>query len=183
MMVIDDPRKPETPATPFSADDPWDGWQPRWKDGDAVRQQENHSPTRPLALRGTPQSSAARQRIVDARLWEMMTPAQQDAALQISLAFETMGRGLGYVLSSWQRIPGCRGQTNAAAAHGRLIRGYIDWTKACHRKKISHAMVVDILVFGFSCRAQDRDRRQRRGTARANLLDGLALYCALKGWT
>lgn len=178
MMVIDTPKKPETPS--FSVADPWEGWQPGWKVADVHTHQEQHAPTRPVFLRGV--SEAPRQRIVDARLWEAMTSAQQDAALQIALAFETMGRGLGYVISNWQRIPGCRGQVNAAEAHGRLIRGYIDWTKACHKRKISHAMIVDILVFGFSCRAQDKERRQRRGTARENLLDGLSLYCEMKGW-
>jgi len=68
------------------------------------------------------------------------------------------------------------------AAHVRLVHGYIEWTKQCHREKISHAMIIDILVFGASCRQQDLDRRLRRGKARKNLMDGLTLYCLLQGW-
>ncbi|HCS23948.1 MAG TPA: hypothetical protein DIW20_09385 [Rhodospirillaceae bacterium] len=64
----------------------------------------------------------------------------------------------------------------------RLVHGYIEWTKQCHREKISHAMIIDILVFGASCRQQDLDRRLRRGKARKNLMDGLTLYCLLQGW-
>ncbi|MDY0008592.1 MAG: hypothetical protein RBS08_02690 [Bdellovibrionales bacterium] len=145
-------------------------------------QQEKQSPTAAVRLRGAGEDVAARRRIVDARLWDAMTTAQQDAALQIAEAFETMGRGLGYVTSDWQRIPGACGAGNAGAAHSRLIYGYIEWTKQCHREKISHAMIVDILVFGVSCRQQDRDRRLRSGSARRNLMDGLTLYCLLQGW-
>jgi len=180
--------------------DPWADWQPRWqnplrrrKDKKNTRaaaetvhdRQESHSPTEAVTLRlsATRQEIRCHRRIVDARLWEAMTPPQQDAAVEIAKAYETMGRGLGYIASDWQRIPGSRSHAgNIADAHSRLINRYIDWTKACHREKISHSMIIDILAFGFSCRALDRDRRQRRGTSRQNLLDGLTLYCRLQGW-
>lgn len=173
--------------------DPWADWHPQWpaqktKSGtgrapaDVHARQETLAPTEAVRLRGKEEDGTARRRIVDARLWDAMSAAQQDAALQIALAFETMGRGLGYVSSDWQRIPGARGAGNAGAAHSRLIHGYVEWTKQCHREKISHAMIVDILVFGFSCRQQDRDRRLRSGSARKNLMDGLTLYCLLQGW-
>jgi hypothetical protein len=122
-------------------------------------------------------------RIVDARLWEAMGDARQQAAIEIALAYETMGRGLGYVVSDWRRIPGARGPSNVAEAHARLINAYIDWTKHCHKAKVSHSMIVDVLVFGFSCRALDRERRVRAGASRDNLLAGLALYAELKGWS
>ena len=147
--------------------------------------QESHSPTESVNLRVSAERHEVRcqRRIVDARLWDSMTPPQQDAALEIAKAYETMGRGLGYISSDWQRIPGSgRFAGNIADAHSRLINRYIDWTKACHKEKISHSMIIDILAFGFSCRALDRDRRQRSGTSRQNLLDGLTLYCRLQGW-
>lgn len=166
--------------------DPWEDWKPDWHKGKKSPHllQEKHSPTESVSVRLTSERKAqkSQRRIVDARLWEAMNDEQQKAALEIALAFETMGRGLGYVSSDWQRIPGCRGPSNAGEAHGRLIRTYVEWTKACHKEKISHSMIIDILAFGFTCRALDRDCRLKSGTARQNLFDGLTLYCVLKGW-
>jgi len=169
------PRRKSPPSTAAQAAAP--------QTADVHARQELLAPTTPVRLRGAAGGEdVTRRRIVDARLWDAMSGAQQDAALQIAMAFETMGRGLGYVSSDWQRIPGATGAGNAGAAHGRLVHGYVEWTKQCHREKISHAMIIDILVFGFSCRQQDSDRRLRRGSARKNLMDGLTLYCLLQGW-
>ncbi len=147
-------------------------------------QQEKHSPSENITLRqnGTREKQDARRRITDARLWDAMTPMQQDAAIEVAHAFETMSRGLGYVTSNWERIPGGRGADNAGEMHARLIRGYVEWTALCVKNNVSHSLVVDILVFGFSCRALDRDRRQGTGFARRNLMDGLLLYADMKGW-
>jgi hypothetical protein len=190
--------------------DPWADWKPQWqslqretkarrkgknpapaaagKNSAAVGphdMQERHSPTETVTTRLDAARTEERhqRRIVDARLWDGMSAPQQSAALEIARAFETMGKGLGYVTSDWTRIPGCRGPGHAAEIHSRLINAYVDWTKQCHREKISHSMVIDILVFGFTCRALDRDRRVRAGAARDNLLAGLSLYCQLRGWS
>jgi len=208
MMASDDTKKNGPASPPPAADrrprradpfhDPWADWQPQWQNTGKRRKdkktakpetvhdrQESHSPTEAVSLRvsATRQDIRCHRRIVDARLWEAMTPPQQDAAVEIAKAYETMGRGLGYIASDWQRLPGSRSHAgNIADAHSRLINRYIDWTKACHKEKISHSMIIDILAFGFSCRALDRDRRQRSGASRQNLLDGLTLYCRLQGW-
>ncbi|MBW7911411.1 MAG: hypothetical protein H3C49_09125 [Alphaproteobacteria bacterium] len=199
-MISGDDKKPvHTGNIDIGSDDVWRDWRPEWPartrrksppDAGAARlektvhaRQEMQAPTETVRLRGAAGGAdVTRRRIVDARLWDAMSPAQQDAALQIAMAFETMGRGLGYVTSDWQRIPGAGGTGNVGAAHARLVHGYIEWTKQCHREKISHAMIIDILVFGASCRQQDLDRRLRRGNARKNLMDGLTLYCLLQGW-
>jgi len=199
-MIAPDDKKPLGKGGKSRAEsvfiDPWADWRPEWPQTPRGRRkaaapdkpsgvhawQEKRSPTTPVQLRGAAADGAgARRRIVDARLWDAMTGAQQDAALQIAEAFEAMSSGLGYRTSDWQHIPGTAAG-GAGAAHSRLIHGYVEWTKNCHREKISHAMVVDILVFGSSCRQQDRDRRLRGGSARRNLMDGLTLYCLLQGW-
>lgn len=196
-MISGDDKKPApTGNIDIGSDDIWRDWRPEWPartrrksppdaharapEKTVHARQEMQSPTEAVRLRGAAGGDdVTRRRIVDARLWDAMSPAQQDAALQIAMAFETMGRGLGYVTSDWQRIPGVG---NVGAAHARLVHGYIEWTKQCHREKVSHAMIIDILVFGASCRQQDLDRRLRRGNARKNLMDGLTLYCLLQGW-
>lgn len=168
-------------------DDSWLDWKPIWshkKKETPHDYQERHSPTEGVALRlsSTKEVTQSQRRIVDARLWDAMEPAHQRAATEIALAFETMGRGLGYIVTDWKRIPGAGGPASAAEMHSRLINCYIDWTKRCHRQNISHSMIVDILVFGFSCKALDRDRRVKTGFSRENLMQGLVLYSEMKGW-
>jgi hypothetical protein len=166
--------------------DPWEGWQPSRQD--KVRSphalQERHSPSAAVSVRvgGGRQMEQGQRRIVDARLWDAMAPAQQDAALEIAHVFETVSRGIGYATSDWTRQPSMRGTVNAAEIHGRLLAGYNSWAERCRKEGVSHSMVIDILVFGFSCQALDRDRRARAGWAKRNLLKGLALYCDVKGW-
>lgn len=184
MMIVDE-RRPKD-MTPDALKDPWQDWAPAWgKNKNTPHdQQEKHSPTEEVSVRLTAerQQHKTQRRIVDARLWDGMVPAQQEAALSIVAAFDMMGRGMGYVISNWHRIPGCRGASNAAAMHGYLINSYIEWSKECAKRKISHAMVIDVLSFGFSCRMIDRDRRLKNGSTRDNLMQGLSLYAELRGW-
>ena len=155
------------PNEPPLFSDPWEDWKPQWgkkkskKDATPHDFQESHSPTEGVSLKiaADRQISNSQRRIVDARLWDAMEPLQQQAAIEIALAFETMGRGLGYITSDWQRVPGANGPSTVGEAHSRLINSYIDWTKRCHKENVSHSMVIDILAFGFSCRALEPDGR------------------------
>lgn len=172
----------------FIAND-WDGWKPDWqgKKNEVTPHalQESHSPTEPMSPQRTPQLrnlSDVRRRVTDARLWDAMSGAQQDAAQEIAFAFESMSQGLGFTTVNWERLPGCRGPNNAVECREKLLGDYLGWAKDCHRAGVSHSMIIDVLVFGFSCRALDRDRRVRAGWSRANLLAGLSLYCKMKGW-
>ncbi len=172
--------------------DPWADWTPRWTEKKPAPQQratppkatphdfqERYAPTRRASER---QAESARRRIVDARLWDAMTFSQQDAACAIASAFDMLGKGLGYAASNWERIPGCRGAENVSEAHARMINTYTLWARNCAREKISHAMVLDVLCYGFSCRMIDCDRRLKHGATRENLMKGLTLYCRLQGW-
>lgn len=187
MIMIDDRRSKDLPPPPADlSQDPWADWRPSWTGKNRTPQdlQERHSPTEQMNVRVTPerQQHQSQRRIVDGRLWESMTAVQQDAAIAIATSFDMMGRGMGYVLSNWQRIPGCRGSANVTEAHARMIKAYIEWAQKCAPRKISHSMVVDVLCFGFSCRMIDRDRRLKTGSTRGNLMQGLSLYCELMGW-
>lgn len=168
--------------------DSWDGWKPDWQGrNDAATPhllQERHSPTEPLTARQPQLRNLAdvRRRVTDARLWDGMSGAQQDAAQEIAFAFESMSQGLGFTTVNWERLPGCRGPNNAVECREKLLGDYVAWARGCHRAGISHSMIIDVLVFGFACRALDRDRRVRSGWSRRNLANGLALYCRMKGW-
>jgi hypothetical protein len=168
MMTVVDENRPSR--------DPWAEWKPQWTDKQQTPHdiQEKHSPT--------VRTDQSQRRIVDTRLWEGMTESQQNAAIEIADSYDMMKQGLGYVTSDWQRIPGCRGPSNIAEAHARMMNFYMEWAKKCAGRKISHAMVVDVLCFGFPCALIDRDRRLKNGATRQNLMRGLSLYCELRGW-
>lgn len=189
----DDNLKPPQPRainrTVGEPVDPWHDWQPQWHMRDKAQsitphiRQEALAPTEPVQLRdrGGSREASCRRRIVDARLWDGLNPVLQDAALEIAAAYESLGRGMGLSVSNWQRVPGARGQA-AGVDQGRLTGAYMDWARACTPAQISHSMVIDILCYGISCAALDRDRRVRRGMARANLEQGLQLYAQMRGW-
>ncbi|MBL8712370.1 MAG: hypothetical protein JNM12_05675 [Alphaproteobacteria bacterium] len=171
-----------------SGTDAFDGWKPEWqgkgRGATPHALQEQHSPTTPVTLRqtGARDKQAAQRRITDARLWDSFSGVQQEAAQQIAFAFESMSQGLGFTTVNWHRLPGCRGANNAVEAREKLLADYVSWARECHRAGISHSMIIDVLVFGFSCRALDQDRRVRSGWSKRNLQEGLNLYCRMKGW-
>jgi hypothetical protein len=156
----------------------WSTWKPRWTGGRKTPHdfQEQHEPAARLP-------DGRLRRIVDARLWEAMAPLQQEAAMQIADSFDLIHNGIGYASNNWQRLSEGRGSGgNVSEARARLANIYFDWARKCAAQKISHAMVVDVLCFGHSCRAVDRNRRLKNGSTKINLMKGLALYCELRGW-
>lgn len=172
-------------STQAAADNDWHGWSPDWKNPaqSPHARQETHSPTERVSVR----AGAARtvdtcsRRVSDARLWDSLSVPQQDAAREIARGYRLLSSGLGYTLSDWERVPGSRTH-NAVNGQQHAVRDYADWVKRCDREGVSHSLIVDILFFGFSCRALDRDCRARTGMARANLGRGLALFCRMRGW-
>lgn len=174
----------------------WTDWKPVWTIPSAQKRkikkpvtphdyQEQHSPTQPLRLKisATRQSSPARRRILDARLWDGLSGPQQDAALKINAAYYLMSKGRGFKISAphADRISGT-GPRDESEYQMQMVQFYLDWAQQCQRHKISHAACIDILVFGKSCAAADKDRRLRKGWAKTNLIAGLDLYCKMKGW-
>jgi hypothetical protein len=186
------PKSAKPPTLAAELSDPWRDWQPQWQaktrhtpttPSDSPHDlQECHAPTQPVRIStsGARSQTVCRRRIVDARLWESFDDLQQQAAIEIAATFERLNRGLGFASSDWQRLPGSR--QAGGDGHTLLVGPYIDWTKACAREKISHSMTIDILCFGISCTALDRDRRVRAGTSRSNLMSALTLYAKLRGW-
>jgi hypothetical protein len=173
--------KPAADAASDNASDPWADWKPDFRPGAPHALQERQARTAQVQHRGA-SAPESRRRITDARLWDAMSPQQQDAAREIAAVFESMSRGLGYAASDWARLPGARGVSAASDIQARLMTGYVEWTKRCHKAGVSHSMTIDILVFGHTCHALDRDRRAAAGWSKRNLLKALSLYCAVKGW-
>lgn len=117
-----------------------------------------------------------------------MTPPQQDAACEIERAVTALSRGLGFRISATFRFPVTESARSAAPSstltdrQAEYIHLYFTWAREMEKDGLSHAAVLDVLVFGESCRAVDRARRMRNGWARRNLLAGMVLYCTLRGW-
>lgn len=168
----------------------WSEWKPIWTQKTAKTPhdyQENHSPSEQTRIRLSHlrKTISASRRIVDARLWDAMSFEQQNAAIAIDHAFQTIGKGLGYRNSRFERresqTPTYRTQSETDY-QADLINQYFGWAKECKREKTNHAAIIDVLSFGKSCKAVDRERKCRNGWAKTNLLDGLDIYCKIMGW-
>lgn len=170
---------------PQAQHDPWADWAPAYGRADSPQhRQETKAPTTVYRLRGGgAQDDGPRRRILDARLWDSLTAHEQDAALMIEAAFSAMTRGLGFAKSDPSRVPGNGGRaTNTTELQGVQAARYMQWARACQIEKIDHAAVIDVVVMGESCRAVDRTRRQRAGSAKVNLVRALSLFCRQQGW-
>lgn len=163
----------------------WADWTPVWTITPKKKKlpritphdfQETHSPSKAV-------SKTTRQRILDARLWNSLSPHAQEAAMRIERTCHIMNKGLGFRISSphKERVSGNRPQTDDAY-HNHLTDTYMKWARACQEEHLSHAACLDILVFGKSCASVDKARKVRKGWARQNLDACLGLYCKLKGW-
>jgi hypothetical protein len=184
IIAVEDKRNDKPPAP--GTEDAWTDWRPVWTGRNISPQdfQERHDPTEAFfqRLAAGMQREAGQRRIVDGRLWDSMDAVQQSAAVRIAASYESMGRGMGYVRSNWERMPGADSRGGSSDSQERMIGDYAEWARRCAIARISHAMVIDVLVFGVSLTKSDRDRRLRKGTARKNLFEGLDLYCRLRGW-
>lgn len=112
-----------SPSSPTVPNDPWHDWKPDYAAKTSThKQQETHSPTESVTVRLTAEKTTqqSQRRIVDARLWDSMSATQQRSALEIVRAFESLGKGLGFVTSNWERIPGGQGGGNIAESHAQF---------------------------------------------------------------
>ncbi len=147
--------------------------------------QEHHSPTEKASINilNKKKTKTNQRRIVDNRLWNAMNSTQQKAAITICISFEIMSNGTNFSKSNWEKTPESSNTNyNAPDKHIQMIDNYTKWANECLNQKISHTIILDILCFGHSCRSVDKARRIRKGTARKNLMNGLNLYCQMKGW-
>lgn len=167
----------------------WQEWQPVWtiRHGRNAKPttphdfQEKLAPSRPTAKAKAHHPPPPRRRVLDARLWNTLTPHHQEAAQQIEHACHILSHGLGFRTSAPHRVGGGT-HKEMSDYQTTLSTYYMKWARLCQDKDVSHAACLDILTFGKSCRKVDQDRRVRKGWARKNLTDGLALYFHIRGW-
>ena len=187
MIGVFDRNAPTATPAPEDAFDPWNDWKPQWTDGAAKTPhdfQERHAPTRPVEIRVTHErhEQRARRRILEARLWDGLTPPLQDAAIEIERAFALMSKPVGYHVSNFTAPRVDQGRTDMTEWFAVIQKSYMGWATDCQRARLSHAAALDIIAFGQSCRAVDRARRMKNGWARDNLGLCLSLWCKMRGW-
>ncbi|HAU28582.1 MAG TPA: hypothetical protein DCW68_00505 [Rhodospirillaceae bacterium] len=138
--------------------------------------QARHSPIviAQITPEGERRKQSCQRRLLDARLWNSLTPQQQANAMRIDRAFRVMSRGMGLRLSSFMQSFGSGSHENERDAE--TIATYFAWNRQVQKANLSHAAAMDIVVYGRSCREVDALRRKRKGWARENLGQALDLW-------
>lgn len=122
-------------------------------------------------------------RIADAKLFERMPPEHVRAAQEIHDGFRGITGGLHYKPASWERLDASRSATARARDYlGDCTTHFWRWSREMQRHRMPTAPILDVFVFGHSCRAVDRDRRRRNGWTKGVIDEGLGLYCKGRGW-
>lgn len=151
---------------------------------DALDHQERHSPTEAVMVQitGTRVRQQGRRRKMDARLIESLSPDQERAADAIVAAWRILSQGLGGGIMRYDEAV-----SRGAAADGesaddyrhKLLSRYIEWGLACPRSGIHRGAVMQVIAYGHSPNAVDCAMRKQHGWVKANLLEGLTLYCKI----
>lgn len=124
-------------------------------------------------------NKSVKPRKADKRLWESLSEDQFRAAQQIYFGFKMRVVGTGFRTQIFSALP----PTACMAHHGPsdLLEKFSIWSRVAHEAGISVGSILDILVFGQSCRAVDRVQKRRKGFARKNLKAGLDCFLNLPG--
>lgn len=148
--------------------------------------QEKHSPTEDVKVRYRQDGRTridviqCRRRVLEARLWDGLHPSLQDAAEAIERGFSLVTRGMGHKPPSYGL--GSGGKAGYSDRDVSAIEDYWAWAKEAQRQRIDHAGIILILVQGVSLAGLDAARRKRKGYAKAELMEGLNLFCRQRGW-
>ena len=154
---------------------------PHENPNDPAYWREQQSPTVPvnITIRRGEEVTVTRRTALDARTREMFVGRQEDAHDQILIGFEKITGKVGCKIGSLEpRIPNTGNERGNNVAEER----YWEWALKAQSDGVSIAAFLDCLYFLKSFRQVDRERQKRNGWAKENVLDGLNLYCMLRGW-
>ncbi len=136
----------------------------------------NNIPIREVAdylVANREQAEQCRPRRQDRRLWSSLSDDECRAAQQIYYGFQILVSGSGFKTQSFK--PVVDGHRGWVEPDSELVEFFTAWARGAARD-ISVTSVLDILVFGKSCREIDRERQKRKGFAKKNLREGLEIY-------
>ena len=104
----------------------------------------------------------------DARLMAGLTPDQQGAFERIEAAHRMLTVGVGMQTFDPNRV---RGSGSGDVERGAILQvDYMAWYARCTKARLSPALALDTISFGWSLRHMDKERRKPRGYARDNLV-------------
>lgn len=140
----------------------------------------NNSSKRKIRDSGTDNSNeeASKPRKADKRLWESLSQDQYDAAQQIYYGFKMRVAGMGPRTQTYSGMPAAGAVSHYGPSF--LLEKFAMWSREARKTGVSVGCILDILVFGKSCRDVDRDHRKRKGFAKKNLVEGLEKYFEMK---
>ncbi len=110
-------------------------------------------------------------RKADRRLWDSFSDDQIRAAQLIYTGFKMRVSGADIRTQVFSCMP--RGHFNLNNTSSDLLEKFAIWSREAHESGISIGCILDIVVFGKSCREVDREHCKRKGFAKKNLLSGL----------
>ncbi|MBL4906404.1 MAG: hypothetical protein JKX94_03055 [Sneathiella sp.] len=113
----------------------------------------------------------------DKRLWDSLSEDQDKAARQIYYGFKLLVGETGFRTQGFSGMP--RMTSNRYDGSSDLVEKYRLWARSVCKTGVSVHGVIDILIFGKSCREVDRELRKRKGFAKKNLLAGLGFFLDL----
>lgn len=109
-----------------------------------------------------------------------LTGMQRDAEKEMEFAWRQRTEGLGAAVSKYglQRGGTARGDLGSSAD-----ATWLEWVKLAHQRRILVAAVVDVLAELMTLTQVQGKHRMRRGQAFTNYVEGLDLWCEVRGWT
>ncbi len=113
--------------------------------------------------------------------WKSFSSEQVQAAQNLYYGFQRLYGGSGYRTQDYNFMPKVKSTSQVwGDRYGDL---FIVWAQRVKAERLSLTAMLEILVFGQSCRAVDKKLGRRKGYARKNLAAGLDLYGHLRDRT
>lgn len=155
---------------------------------DAMDYQEQHDPSEPVMVKLTAERETVRcrRRLHDARLWDAMDGDQERAADRVLAAYDVMAGPVRTAAMCFERTDGrpltAEDDERAQERLAKLLTDYVAWRRQCRAERLDDKAIIAVICEGMGLRDADRAFRHRNGWSRQQVLDGLSLYCSIKGW-
>lgn len=122
-------------------------------------------------------------RKADVKLFANWTPGMEAAAQHIRVGYCAITEGLQFKPAAWERLDVCHATSAKTRDHiSDCETWYWRWAAEMTRFRMPMAPILDVIVFGHSCRLVDEARRKRNGWTKSVIDEGLGLYCKERGW-
>jgi hypothetical protein len=164
---------------------------------DAEDWQEVHSPTTLVAANDPEVTKSIRRnmtRIRQAEAWRqnMLSPLQQSAERELSAAYQARVQGTGAKAAKLMRVSPGRSYESHTPYAATLDATFRAWVVDCRRRigtggkgrkrRNALSVIFDILTEPLTLRDVERRHNLGQGEAFSLYLQGLDLWCGLRGW-